>query len=513
MHRFPRDEAKRQRWIEALDLKDIVIKDHHRVCSRHFPNADTRNDPQLTLGKRFASLKKHWTGRAKTAKKREVVRREVSLSPSLQASPFISRSPTPIASISVSPTPPPEPMVTRIGEQLESEYQCHELPSDDSVAEKNCPSTEQDRGIESTALLARIEALESQNRILTEKLQVAMDRRAVFRIDDIAGNDKLVRMYTGFSSFDVLLAFFEFLGPSVNSLNYWGKKEREWKRRRQRKLDPLNQFFLTLIKLKLNLRSLDLAVRFGISESLVSRYITTWVCFLYQHMKEIEWMPTVEQVTSTLPHAFREKYPTTFAIIDGSEVFIETPSDLHMQSSTWSSYKHHNTAKFLIACTPNGAVSYISPLYVGSISDVELTRVSGFIQKLEGKSGISVMADRGFTIKDQLSEIGVHLNIPPFLKGREQLPSEEVKEGRQIASVRIHVERAIGRIKNFSILKGTFPLSMVRLANQVVCICAWLSNFQPALIPAPTDLSEIEVDNYFQAWEDNSESSSDTDSD
>ena len=265
------------------------------------------------------------------------------------------------------------------------------------------------------------------------------------------------------------------------------------------------------MKLKLNLRRLDLAVHFGISESLVSRYITTWLCFLYQHLKEIEWMPAVDQVTSTLPHAFHDKYPTTFAIIDGSEVFIETPSDLQMQSSTWSNYKHHNTAKFLIACTPNGAVCYISPLYVGSISDVELTRMSGFIQKLEGRSGISIMADRGFTIKDQLQEIGVDLNIPPFLEGRKQLPAEEVKKGRQIASVRIHVERAIGKIKNFSILKGNFPLSMIRLANQIVCVCAWLSNFQPALVPAPTELSETEVDDYFQALDD-SDFSSDSDS-
>ena len=30
-----------------------------------------------------------------------------------------------------------------------------------------------------------------------------------------------------------------------------------------------------------------------------------------------------------------------YAIIDGSEVFIETPSDLHVQLSTWSPYKHH----------------------------------------------------------------------------------------------------------------------------------------------------------------------------
>ena len=76
-------------------------------------------------------------------------------------------------------------------------------------------------------------------------------------------------------------------------------------------------------------------------------------------------MPSVKQAEGTLLSAFREKYPSTYCIIDGSEIFMETPSDLHMQSSTWSSYKHHNTAKFLIGCTPNGCVSFISPLYVG----------------------------------------------------------------------------------------------------------------------------------------------------
>ena len=45
-------------------------------------------------------------------------------------------------------------------------------------------------------------------------------------------------------------------------------------------------------------------------------------------------MPSVEQVKATLPSAFKEKLATTYAIIDGSEVFIETPSDLFMQLST-----------------------------------------------------------------------------------------------------------------------------------------------------------------------------------
>ena len=76
----------------------------------------------------------------------------------------------------------------------------------------------------------------------------------------------------------------------------------------------------------------------------------------------LNWIPSTDQVWATLPSMFRETYPTTYAIIDASEIFIETPSDLCMQSSTWSQYKHHNTFKFLIACTPNGAICFVSPI-------------------------------------------------------------------------------------------------------------------------------------------------------
>lgn len=111
------------------------------------------------------------------------------------------------------------------------------------------------------------------------------------------------------------------------------------------------------------------------------------------------------------------------------------------------------------------------------------------------------MADRGFTIKDLLDKKGVSLNIPPFMDGRQQLPSSDVQLGRSIASFRIHVERAIGRIKRFAILQGTFPLSMARLANQIVCICAWLTNFHPVLISQPTETVE-DVDRYFLSLSD-----------
>ena len=63
------------------------------------------------------------------------------------------------------------------------------------------------------------------------------------------------------------------------------------------------------------------------------------------------------------------------------------------------------------------------------------------------------MVDRGCNIHDQLKSINVDLNIPPFMDGRAQLPADEVFEGCKIASLRVHVDRVINRIKNNSIIK------------------------------------------------------------
>ena len=77
---------------------------------------------------------------------------------------------------------------------------------------------------------------------------------------------------------------------------------------------------------------------------------------------------------------------TIFAITESSEIFMGTVSDLQLQLSTWLNCKQHNAAKFLVAYTPNGGVHYISLLYAGSISDVELRCLSGILEKLQGLS-------------------------------------------------------------------------------------------------------------------------------
>ena len=129
------------------------------------------------------------------------------------------------------------------------------------------------------------------------------------------------------------------------------------------------------------------------------------------------------------------------------------------------------------------------PVYVGLISDVELTCTCGFLEKPNDKPGIPTMADRRFTVKDMFKELIIDLNISPFFEGRTILPTGKVDEGRKIASLHIHVEQAIGRKKIFSILKHKILISMARLTNQIVFACAFLTNLQHALIPQAEDIS------------------------
>ena len=142
-----------------------------------------------------------------------------------------------------------------------------------------------------------------------------------------------------------------------------------------------------------------------------------------------------------MPHVFKALYLTTRVIIDATEILVQQPALSELQQLTFSNYKNHNTYKGLIGISPSGAVTFVSDLYPGSISDKELTRHSGILDLLEEAD--SIMAVRGFDIKEDLVLFGIRLNIPPFMKDKKQLDEKELVETRCIATLRIHVERAM----------------------------------------------------------------------
>ena len=48
--------------------------------------------------------------------------------------------------------------------------------------------------------------------------------------------------------------------------------------------------------------------------------------------------------------------------------------------------------------------------------------------------------------------------------------------GRLLECVRIHVERAIERLKDFKIFLGNLPLTLAKLADQMLIVCGGLCN-------------------------------------
>ena len=148
-------------------------------------------------------------------------------------------------------------------------------------------------------------------------------------------------------------------------------------------------------------------------------------------------------------------------------------------SATYSSY--NSNFKGLIGISPSGHITFISQLYAGCISDGEITVRSGLL-KLPFSAGDVFMADKGLNITDLLEPMSVRLNIPPFVGCRSQQNRSEVIATQEIASERIHVERAINKIKNLQIFNQVIPLSLHGSLNQMWTVRAMLTNLPNPII-------------------------------
>uniref|UniRef100_A0A672RAP9 THAP-type domain-containing protein n=1 Tax=Sinocyclocheilus grahami TaxID=75366 RepID=A0A672RAP9_SINGR len=214
-----------------------------------------------------------------------------------------------------------------------------------------------------------------------------------------------------------------------------------------------DQILMTLMKLRQNFVNADLAKRQNKSHGQVSKTVKLWIDVLYKHTKDlIPWLSR-ETIKATLPEAFKDNFPNTTCIIDCTETVLQKAKNLDSRSESYSHYYASNTLKYLVATSPSGLVMFISEAYGGKCSDRYIAQNSGFLDCL--RPGDEVMANRGFTIRDLLEERKVNLVMPAFTRKQCQLTNEEVTHTRRIAHARIHVERAIRRLKVYKILSQT----------------------------------------------------------
>lgn len=225
-------------------------------------------------------------------------------------------------------------------------------------------------------------------------------------------SDEDITFYTGFPDYNAMLLCFNIIEESANNIVYEHKRVSTGNVPvgRPRILTKFQEFVLVMMRLRLGLFEKDLAHRFNVSRSTVSKVTNAWVRFLSVEFAQLIAIPPRDVITQYMPDLFKTFYPNVVTIVDCTEFEMEKPSSLNMQSACYSSYKAKTTMKAFRGITPSGALCFVSELFPGSTSDKEITVQSGFLDKLQ-----PVMADKGFNLIDELASVGAELIRPAFL--------------------------------------------------------------------------------------------------
>lgn len=482
-----RDNDRRQRWIKTINRKceqgrNWEPNNNSRVCSRHFPDGsptEENPDPYIDLG--YTPLSK-----MKKVRKHPMVR-----------TPTESPVPTKKSRMDIQQNASHCHSDTEDPIHAEDE---HSIPSPNIVLQS--PETDnfscQNEACQNSTKDKEIDELRKSNEKLKQDLTHLRKLKATSQKKQnkqftwkSLKSDKKLKTFTGIPNKAAFNALYKLIEKKVPKITYWhGPSKVSTKRRKfvstpkksgpQRALSSKDEFVLTLMKLRLGSINADLADRFGISQTTVSKIINTWVRFLANELKCLIHNPPKEIAMQHLPKKFTaQKYRNVRHIIDCTEMFIETPKDPKLKAATWSDYKHHQTLKVLVSIMPCGTFNFVSEGWGGRTSDIVVTRESGFYDLLE--YGDEVMADKGFTIAEDLLIRHARLHIPPGKRGQEQMGKQAVKKTKEIANLRIFVEQAIRRLKTFHILKNEMPITLLDKFDDVVTICAAICNLYPKL--------------------------------
>ena len=335
--------------------------------------------------------------------------------------------------------------------------------------------------LESKSRVLEVECakLKTSNIVLQSSLNSAMVRvsQIQFGANMILNDDGKTCFYTGLPTYQLFETLFSLLQPSFAT----GVFVNEGKNK--------DQFFATLVKLRQNVLMTDLAYRLNVTEATVSKFFHKWLNVMYINLKQLVIWPDKDTLQHNLPSVFQGSFRQVRCIIDCFEIFIERPLSFTARALTYSNYKKHNTVKVLIAVSPTGSIVYISAAWGGRVSDKVITQQCGFLKFID--PGDVILADRGFNVQDDIAIKGGKLEIPAFTRGKQQLSREEVEKSRQLARVRIHVERVIGQMrKKYTILNGTLPITLVKKStdtsvttiDKILVVCAALTNLSRPVV-------------------------------
>ncbi|XP_041845312.1 uncharacterized protein LOC121642613 [Melanotaenia boesemani] len=431
-HTFPSDDQLRKRWVVNIRRENFIISHHTRVCSRHFTAQDVKEPTEEGRRRRLkpgaVPVLFHWNNYYLDERRLGVWER-----------------------------------VAREDNMETGEAVC-------AHDHDYCVGPE-------PAFVDNV--LEENQRLREEVAQLRqhLEQKSLsrFGIQRFVGSDVDIRFFTRFASYDHLMRFWQVIQPSLKYMIQVTRSTTDDAAGQStpmgQALQPIDEMFLFLNYLALGLKQTDLADRYQIHQSTVSRIILVWSNFLLSVLGAQRIWMTPEKIREYLPLEFRD-YADTTVILDCTELRCQTPSSPLLQSEVYSN-KSHCTLKGMIGIAPHGPVTFVSPLYAGSISDKQLFVESGLSRLLRPDSAI--MVDRSFLIDNC---VPCKVYRPAFLSGRPQMPENEVKETQTIAHLRVHVKRVIKRLKEHKLFETVIPLNMFSNINQLYIVACLLLNYE-----------------------------------
>lgn len=212
----------------------------------------------------------------------------------------------------------------------------------------------------------------------------------------------------------------------------------------------------------------------------MSNLLKTSICILSQVLGEAVFFPSKESVLDNLTVYFAP-FKNTRVVLDCTEIALERPGDLQSRILTYSHYKKTYTAKVLVGCAPSGMITFVGTAFGGRASDSFLTKESAILDQCMPYVD-RVMVDKGFLIENLCADARIRMDRPPFLQKQRQLEQTQALKNEQIARARVHVERAIQRLKAFKVLQQRFPSQLLPVLDNIVKLLAGLANLSKPIL-------------------------------
>ncbi|CAH2319326.1 Hypothetical predicted protein [Pelobates cultripes] len=308
------------------------------------------------------------------------------------------------------------------------------------------------------------EILEKKNRDLQEQLakssgtvlylgqqvkdQESQSEEIRFCMNSIKNENKWVRFYTGFDGYEHLNDFLGFLTADPKLCT--GKIRKRTEVGPQSALNLEDQLLLVLTRLRLGLLLQDLAFRFRVSESTVSRYWLNWTELLHARLTQIPILYSSRYLDPFEPKRNIQHQGLNCTILDCTDLFFEVQAKDRVKAASTHPCRNHYLRRGYAIASANGFITFSSSLPFGIATKV-----------MDGQPQEEL--DGG---------INPPLKLPPFM---QNVPIGLTQEQQDMSRQVLSLLSLIDKVLNFRFLKGIYPQSMEMQVDRAWVICCYLA--------------------------------------